>query len=220
MKLSLSTGLLSKLGGNTPHISDSFSLGLDSFRGFDDCGVGPFYETHRYKIGKDIFTKKEAVMHEMARDYAGAKKYWKGTVEYVFPIGLPEELQFRGFVFSDFGTLWDPPYKKKNKYVMTYKVDSDLGKAKIVDLGERVVLKGFGAKSLEEIKNEEFMSCAYDSNVFRHKILDSKKTRASVGFGISFVTPFGPMKFTYAIPIRKEKYDEQYRFMIGFSTSF
>ncbi|MBQ2173950.1 MAG: BamA/TamA family outer membrane protein, partial [Alphaproteobacteria bacterium] len=38
--------------------------------------------------------------------------------------------------------------------------------------------------------------------------------------GISFVTPFGPIKLTYAKPIKKGKYDEQQRFLFGFSSSF
>lgn len=170
LTLALSTGLLSKLGGKQPHIVDSFQLGLDSFRGFEYAGFGPFAE---YKInGKGP-----------RRDFIGAKKYWKGTVEYSFPMGLPEELMFRGFAFSDFGTLWDAP---------------DKGKEYIRDNG----------------------TCTFDNKITNHKILDDKKIRMSVGFGISFVTPFGPLKLTYAIPVKKEKYDEQYRFLIGFSTTF
>ncbi len=170
LTLALSTGLLSKLGGKQPHIVDSFQLGLDSFRGFEYAGFGPFSETKRQG-------------RSPRRDFIGAKKYWKGTVEYSFPMGLPEELTFRGFAFSDFGTLWDAP---------------DKGKKYIRDNG----------------------TCIFDDKVTGHKILDNKKIRASVGFGISFITPFGPLKLTYAIPVKKEKYDEQYRFLIGFSTTF
>lgn len=170
LSLSLSAGLLSKLGGKQPHIVDSFQLGLESFRGFEYAGFGPFSETS-YRGNKK------------RRDFIGATKYWKGTIEYTFPLGLPEELMFRGFAFSDFGTLWDAP---------------DKGKGYINPNG----------------------TCTFDPNVTGHKILDNKKIRASVGFGISFVTPFGPLKLTYAIPVKKEKYDEQYRFLIGFSTTF
>lgn len=176
LTLALSTGLLSKFGGKNPHIVDSFQLGLESFRGFEYAGFGPFSSTTRKvsNVGDKTATR---------RDFIGATKYWKGTVEYSFPLGLPEELMFRGFTFSDFGTLWDAPDKGK-KYI-----------------------RANG-------------TCTFDNKVVGHKILDKKKIRMSVGFGISFVTPFGPMKLTYAIPVKKEKYDEQYRFLIGFSTTF
>ncbi|MDR0744361.1 MAG: outer membrane protein assembly factor BamA [Holosporales bacterium] len=217
--LSASTGLLSKLGNKSPHIIDSFSKGLDSFRGFDDCGVGPFYETTRAIVVDDLLGKK--ISSYKYRDYAGAKKYWKGTVELTFPIGLPEELQFRGFVFSDVGTLWDAP-EKGQKFMKSYTMNSEEATKALTDRGisDAVLIKGFGVKKKDEIKNETIDVCDFDKSVFRHKILDSKKIRASIGLGIAFITPFGPMKFTYAFPIRKEKYDEPYRFLIGFSTTF
>ncbi|MDR3030772.1 MAG: outer membrane protein assembly factor BamA [Holosporales bacterium] len=221
LTLSLSTGLLSNIGGKSPHVVDSYSKGLDSFRGFDDCGVGPFYETKRIAVIDNPLTGEKKVMPYTYRDYAGAKKYWKGTVELTFPIGLPEELQFRGFVFSDIGTLWDPPEKGK-KFMKSYKIGSSEGDAAIKErkIQEKILLKGFGVENINDIKNETIDVCDFDKTVFKHKILDSKKMRASIGLGVSFVTPFGPMRFTYAFPIRKEKYDEPYRFLIGFSTTF
>jgi outer membrane protein insertion porin family len=187
LTFSLSTGLLSKMGNKDPHVIDSFQLGLESFRGFEYSGFGPFSATARESNGKIV----------SRRDYIGAKKYWKGTVEYAFPIGFSEELQFKGFVFSDFGTLWDAP-NKGNKYLK----------------------KGDG--TVKDTAGQVFdrYSCDFDPKLRGHKILDSKKIRTSIGFGVSFVTPFGPMKLTYAIPVRREKYDEPFRFLIGFSTTF
>lgn len=186
LTVALSAGLLSKLGGKDPHIVDSFELGLESFRGFEYAGFGPFSSTVREINGKNV----------ARRDFIGAKKYWKGTVEYAFPMGLPEELQFRGFVFSDFGTLWDAPNK---------------GKFLTKTGGTPIDIAG---------TQHDAVSCDFDSKVKGHKVLDNRKIRTSVGLGISFVTPFGPLKLTYAVPVKKEKYDEQYRFLIGFSTTF
>lgn len=198
LKLGVSCGLLTKVGSKTPNIIDSYSMGLDSFRGFDDCGFGPFAETIRQSY--DSKGKRHTYR---CQDYIGAKKYWKGTAELSFPIGLPEELQFRGFVFSDIGTLWDAPEK---------------GKKFLVDQNKTVEQTDKNKTKVENI------TCEFDKDprnaVISHKILDSKKVRASIGLGISFVTPFGPMKFTYAMPIRKEKYDEPFRFLIGFTTTF
>jgi outer membrane protein insertion porin family len=182
IKFAGTVGHMAKVGsGDNPLVIDSFNKGLDSFRGFDDCGLGPRAVTSylRPSLTAPSIYKTSC--------YVGAKKFWKGTVELKFPLGLPEELQFRGFVFTDFGTVWDAPEK-----------------------GEKFLKKGANGKS----------SCTFDGLVVDHEIQDRRYIRASAGFGVSLVTPFGPLVMTYAYPFRKEKYDETQRFLIGFSTSF
>jgi outer membrane protein insertion porin family len=219
----LSTGMLSKLGGRDPNIIDSFSLGAESFRGFAPSGIGPVSETTRARaletqpkpgVGIPDATTNVRGAESTMRNFVGAKKYWKGTVEYGFPmLGLPEDLQFRGFVFSDFGTLWDPT-SKGGGYLK--KVEKSAVKR-----------DGKSMYKLDDSKNppvgtpiEKEDECTFDEEVTKHKLLDRRKIRMSIGFGLSFVSPFGPIKLTYAIPVKKEKYDEQYRFLVGFSTTF
>jgi outer membrane protein insertion porin family len=220
VRFALSCGLLSKIGSKKPNIADSFALGLDSFRGFDDCGVGPVAETVRAMVVTNPLTGLPSVKSAIFRDYAGATKYWKGTVEVTFPIGFSEELCFRGFVFTDFGTLWGPPEKGENFLVKT-------GKKVIIDKQNNIALLDAGktVANPELVAHElDHVECPHDKEptalLMSHQIRDSKKIRASIGLGISFVTPLGPMKFTYAFPIRKEKYDEPFRFLLGFSTTF
>ena len=200
LSVSMSTGLLTKLGGREPHVADSFILGMDSFRGFEYAGVGPFASTLRVVNYKDN-AGRDKTGHVSRRDFIGAKKYWKGTVEYTFPLGLPEELQFRGFVFTDFGTLWDAP-NKKNKYIKRVDgITEDQNKVK----HDHVEFNYFDTEN---------------DKVEGIKVFDNKKIRQSVGLGISFVTPFGPIKLTYAVPVRKGKYDESQRFLINMGTTF
>ncbi|MDR1034576.1 MAG: outer membrane protein assembly factor BamA [Holosporales bacterium] len=220
VRVSVSCGLLSKLGSIKPNISDSFALGLDTFRGFDDCGCGPVAETVRAMQSLNPLTGQAIIKSATFRDYVGATKYWKGTVEFTFPVGLSEELGMRGFVFSDFGTLWGPPENGKNFLKKS-------GKKVVIDKQNNVALLAVGktAENPNSVSSElEHIECAFDQDstsiMVSHRIRDTKKIRASLGFGISLVTPLGPMRFTYAFPIRKEKYDEPYRFLIGFSTTF
>ncbi|MDR1289505.1 MAG: outer membrane protein assembly factor BamA [Holosporales bacterium] len=220
IRFSLSGGLLSKIGSKKPNIADSFALGLDSFRGFDDCGVGPVAESVRAIMVANSLTGQATPKSAIFRDFIGATKYWKGTIEFTFPVGLSEELCFRGFVFTDFGTLWGPPEKGDSFLVKT-------GKKVIIDKNHNIGITEAGTTvpNPSLIASEmEHIECAFDKEpntvLVSHKILDSKKIRASIGIGISLVTPLGPMKFTYAFPIRKEKYDEPYRFLLGFSTAF
>jgi outer membrane protein insertion porin family len=73
--------------GEDVRITDSFSLGGNTFRGFKIGGIGP----------RDRATG----------DFLGGNTYYVGSVQLAFPLGLPEEYQIRGRVFSDFGSLWN-----------------------------------------------------------------------------------------------------------------
>lgn len=128
-------------------VADQVFLGADSFRGFSYGGMGP----------RDARTL----------DAIGGSRYWVGTLETVFPIGLPNEFGVKGAVFSDFGSVWG----------------SEL---KIPD----------------------------------NPILDKKKMRASVGVGISWNSPFGPLRIDYAIPVKKQKHDDLQRVFFGVSSRF
>ena len=67
-------------------VSDRFFRGGSSLRGFNTSGIGP----------RDALTS----------DALGGKHFYTGTLELSFPVGLPEELNFRGRLFSDVGSLW------------------------------------------------------------------------------------------------------------------
>ena len=56
-------------------INERFFVGGSNLRGFDKSGIGP----------RDVNTN----------DALGGRQFFTGTVELYFPLGLPEELQFR-----------------------------------------------------------------------------------------------------------------------------
>jgi len=88
------TGYIEPLFGDYLHFGDSFKLGGQSLRGFADNGVGPRDENAKNKDGS-----------------IGGKFMAAGTVSLGFPLGLPEEYQIRGRMFSDFGLVTDPDPK-------------------------------------------------------------------------------------------------------------
>jgi outer membrane protein insertion porin family len=49
---------------------------------------------------------------------------------------------------------------------------------------------------------------------------DQNVIRSSVGVGLIWQSPFGPLRFDYAIPITKGKYDVVQEFKFGGGTSF
>ena len=80
-------GNVTPYGGEEVRLADRFFLGGAKLRGFEYGGVGP----------RDRSTG----------DSLGAENYYAGSVELLFPLGLPRELGVRGGVFSDFGSAWD-----------------------------------------------------------------------------------------------------------------
>lgn len=126
-------------------ITDNFSVGGANLRGFKAAGVGP----------RDTVTE----------DSMGGNVFAVGSTELSFPLGLPEEYQIRGRIFSDFGTLYNSDLKGPN-------------------------------------------------------IVDEAKLRMSVGGGMTWRSPFGPLAVDLAVPVVKEEYDESELFRLSVGTRF
>ena len=82
-------GLIEGLGQDV-RSNYGFYLGGNNFRGFRFAGLGPRYV-------EDGSAKNGSA--------AGGKVYYVGSVEFLFPLGLPKELGINGILFSDNGTL-------------------------------------------------------------------------------------------------------------------
>ena len=51
-------------------------------------------------------------------------------------------------------------------------------------------------------------------------VLDSQLIRAAGGVGIQWISPFGPIRIDYAIPVQKEYWDKTENFRFSFGTRF
>jgi outer membrane protein insertion porin family len=49
---------------------------------------------------------------------------------------------------------------------------------------------------------------------------DQNIIRSSVGVGLIWASPFGPLRFDYAVPITQSPYDRTMQFRFGGGTSF
>ncbi len=83
----LKGGDISGFGGQDVRINDRFFIGSSIIRGFDNAGIGP----------RDLATL----------DALGGNDYYFGSTELTFPLGLPEELDFRGSIFLDAASLFN-----------------------------------------------------------------------------------------------------------------
>ena len=126
-------------------IIDNFAVGGANLRGFKTAGIGP----------RDLVTE----------DAVGGNIFAVGSTELSFPLGLPEEYQIRGRIFSDFGTL-------------------------------------------------------YNSDLKGPSIVDETSLRMSVGGGITWRSPFGPLAVDLAVPVVRESYDETEFFRLSVGTRF
>ncbi|MCA1969851.1 MAG: outer membrane protein assembly factor BamA, partial [Rhizobium sp.] len=143
--LSASAGHVVSTGGDL-NVFDQFQIGGKELRGFESSGIGPRLEG----------------------DALGGTTYFTASAEANFPLPLfPQDLNIRGTVFADAGTLYG----------------NDVGNSA-------------GAVGTD------------------------MSLRASVGAGILWLSPFGPLRFDYAVPVAKEDFDEVQNFRFSMANAF
>ncbi|MGQ9371402.1 outer membrane protein assembly factor BamA [Azospirillum sp. A39] len=139
-------GVIHEFKSDDVFLADRFFMGGDTLRGFQTAGVGP----------RDLATD----------DALGGTRYYRGSVEMSFPLGVPEEFGLKGYAFSDFGSV--------------------------------------GGSVVDDDPN-----VATDASI-----------RMSVGAGVSWRSPFGPIRIDVGIPVLKEDYDKKEIFRFSFGTRF
>ncbi|MCB2082279.1 MAG: outer membrane protein assembly factor BamA [Rickettsiales bacterium] len=154
LRLSGRGGHILGLNGDDVPINHRFFVGGRYVRGFNSDGIGP--------------------RDESTRDPLGGNTYATATAEMTFPLGLPEELGFKGAIFADAGTLFDVD-----------EVDS-------ID------------------PNTGTLS----------RVLDESSIRTSVGMGVAWASPLGPIRIDFAHAINKESFDETEVIRFSFGTRF
>jgi outer membrane protein insertion porin family len=126
-------------------------------------------------------------------DALGGTKYWGASVELQMPFWfLPKEVGLKGAVYADAGSLWD--YKGPTSYALTNEFNTP-GCIPSTSSGNPGTCAGL----------------QYD---------DTNVIRTSAGVGLIWQSPFGPLRFDYAVPITKGKYDRVQEFRFGGGTTF
>jgi len=128
------------------------------------------------------------------QDALGGTKYWGASLELQMPFWfLPKEVGLKGAVYADAGGLYD--YKGPTSWTATNEVNAP----------------GCIPSSINPTSTGTCTGLVYD---------DSKVIRSSVGVGLIWQSPFGPLRFDYAVPLSKGKYDRTQEFRFGGGTSF
>jgi outer membrane protein insertion porin family len=125
-------------------------------------------------------------------DALGGTKYWGASVELQMPFWfLPKETGLKGAIYADAGSLYD--YKGPTSWALTNEVN---------------------APGCVRATSTTFGTCT------GLQYNDENVVRTSVGVGLIWASPFGPLRFDYAVPITKGQYDRVQQFKFGGGTSF
>jgi outer membrane protein insertion porin family len=125
-------------------------------------------------------------------DALGGTKYWGVSYELQMPFWfLPKEVGLKGAVYADAGGLWD--YQGPTSWAATGEVNTP----------GCVPPTGFTPGTC--------LGLQYNGN---------NVVRTSVGVGLIWASPFGPLRFDYAVPLTQGKNDIVQQFKFGGGTSF
>ena len=134
-------------------------------------------------------------------DSLGGSKYWGASVELQMPFWfLPKEVGLKGAVYADAGGLFD--YKGPTGWAATNEVNG---------FNNGVATPCRPARANGPTDPGTCLGLQYDSG---------NVVRSSVGVGLVWASPFGPLRFDYAIPLTKGAYDRVQQFKFGGGTSF
>jgi outer membrane protein insertion porin family len=131
------------------------------------------------------------------QDAIGGTKYWGASLEMQMPFWfLPKEVGLKGAVYADAGGLYD--YQGPTTWTATSELTTP--------------------QNSNCIRPTQTPPTAGTCTglVFD----DSKVVRTSVGVGLVWASPFGPLRFDYAIPLTKGQFDRVQQFRFGGGTSF
>ncbi|TPQ31512.1 outer membrane protein assembly factor BamA, partial [Bradyrhizobium guangdongense] len=128
------------------------------------------------------------------QDALGGTKYWGASLELQMPFWfLPKEVGLKGAVYADAGGLYD--YKGPTSWTVTNEVN----------------VPGCVPSTVNPATAGTCTGLVYDNG---------NVVRTSVGVGLIWQSPFGPLRFDYAVPLTKGAYDRVQQFRFGGGTTF
>jgi len=131
------------------------------------------------------------------QDAIGGTQYWGASFELQMPFWfLPKEVGLKGAVYADAGGLYN--YKGPTTWTATGELTTPANSNCI-------------PSTINPATPGTCTGLIFD---------DSKVIRSSVGIGLIWASPFGPLRFDYAVPLTKGKNDRVQEFRFGGGTTF
>jgi outer membrane protein insertion porin family len=195
----LQGGNVFKTGNNELHVTDNFNLGPSLVRGFAPGGIGP----------RDI---TNATTNNNGNALGGTD-YWGASVEAQFPIwGLPKDIGLRGAVFFDAGSLWN------------YTGATNFGTYLGYSAGQAYAPGACSWMASHNPNGTSKSSYVDGFPVTQLPCIDvgsnNMIVRSSVGLGVIWNSPMGPIRFNYAFVLSHSQYDIEQQFSFSGGTTF
>lgn len=131
------------------------------------------------------------------QDALGGTKYWGASLELQMPFWfLPKEVGLKGAVYADAGGLFD--YQGPTTWSVTNEMTTTRNST-------------CTPSTTNPVSAGTCTGLVYDNG---------NVVRSSVGVGLIWASPFGPLRFDYAVPLTKGKNDRTQEFRFGGGTSF
>jgi len=174
-------------------------------RGFDIRGIGPRIQRVPYNADGSLNTTQGKIT-----DAIGGKAYYMGRLELEFPTssGL-RSVGLRPSAFIDVGSLWD---------VTTPNLTDIPGVCTSADATtSRLLSPGQTQAACQALVGTGFTFAPGFKEYF---LGNSPKPRLSIGIGVNWVSPFGPLRLDLAKALLKQKGDDTKLFSFNVGTSF
>lgn len=209
-------------------ITDRFYLGEPQLRGFDIRGIGPRVVRYNCATGSTATnciadTSKSGRLQD---DALGGRAYYMGHLEMQIPLGAgAKEAGFKPSIFMDAGSVFG--LKKPSTETIADANDPRINRPVLDANGNQQCTTG--ATGATPTPAPSPGKCPTGSTIVQSPIASpfteiyygsSWKPRVSVGFGVSWNSPFGPLRIDIAKALVKQKGDDTKLFSFNVGTQF
>ncbi|WP_019514827.1 outer membrane protein assembly factor BamA [Sphingomonas sp. Mn802worker] len=203
-------------GNDSIRINDRFYLGMPQFRGFDIRGVGPRVLRTPYTTDANGNQILQTDRNQITDDALGGRAYYLAKLELELPLGAgARELGLRPSIYAQVGSLWG---LRRPPLTATFPTTVIDGKTVVLplpltnDVGQPIYtytladgstatticsagIPGTGGTCNGVVPNNPLIR----SNPFQEQFLgNSPKPRVTVGVGVNWNSPFGPLRIDLA----------------------
>jgi outer membrane protein insertion porin family len=206
-------------------LTDRFYLGEPQIRGFDIRGVGPRVVRYLYGADGTLNTTKDGKIQD---DALGGRASYLGHLEIQIPLGSgAKEAGFKPSIFMDAGSVFGL------KHPITEDIpdatDPRLQRPQLDANGNKQCVTRDASGNITSTVVQPAGGCVGGSSLFTFQVAqpfkeiyygNSWKPRLSVGFGVSWNSPFGPLRIDIAKALVKQKGDDTKLFSFNVGTQF
>jgi outer membrane protein insertion porin family len=212
-------GIIKGLGGKPVQLTDRFFLGEPQIRGFDIRGVGPrvIRRPTEDPDANGVYTVTTDPK-QRTDDALGGTYYYVGRAELEIPLGSGvKELGLRPSIFMDVGALWGIRSPALNNCAQgciplyTQSITNADGTVSTITTSS-AINSTTGAANVP--------TGTYQQYFVEQFLGDSPSPRLSVGVGVNWNSPFGPLRIDFSQVLLKQPGDDTKRFTFNVGTQF